>query len=68
MMVADTHEPVTLSSKPSAQAKQMLPLGSQSLQLFGQNTELAATSSRVTKKIAFMSFFDDYIGFHCDSK
>lgn len=36
------HYPVTLSSKPSPQAKQILPVGSHSLQLSGQ----AAVSAR----------------------
>lgn len=48
------HDPVTLSSKPSPQAKQMLPVGSQSLQLSGH----AALSVRSIRSEA-NAFIDD---------
>lgn len=53
-MTALKHYPVTLSSKPSPQAKQMLPVGSQSLQLLGH----AALKVRRIRREANAFMFD----------
>ena len=59
------HDPVTLSSKPSAHAKQMEPLGSQSLQLLGQTMAVVATRRRVRRILLFMIII---LRFFCDGK
>jgi len=52
--VASTHVPLTLSSKPSVQARQIAPVGSQSSQLEGQSAEAAAISSSARRTKYFI--------------